>query len=134
MKILIGFLIGTGALTFFLVMPQANGMPPNSTPADTRAAQMSPAPRQTMTVLSPKADKAIRLERALVRDARRDRWWMAFVGITLIGYRLLRKHQSLFGNSLLYASYGGLEQRAVASIDSLASDLEPVRERMASAS
>ena len=135
MKFLIECLVGTGMLTFFLITPQANGMPPNSTAADIRPAQTSAVVHQTMARISPKPDKAVRLERALVRDVRKDKWWMLFVGITVVGYRLLRKHQSLFGNSLLYASYGDIEQRTISSMDSLTSDMdEPVTARMVNAS
>jgi hypothetical protein len=133
-KILIEFLVSTGMLTFFLIMPQANGMPSNSIPVDIHAVQRSAAARPTMIKLSLKTDKAVQVERTLIRDARRDKWWMAFVGITIVGYRLLRKHQALFGNSLLYGSYGSFEQRPAASIDSLTSELEPVGERLVNAS
>jgi hypothetical protein len=55
--------------------------------------------------LSVKADRAQKLERAIVRSAERERWWMLFVGITLIGYRLMRQHQALFEGSLLSLDY-----------------------------
>jgi hypothetical protein len=56
-------------------------------------------------VMSPNADRRKQLERSISRGARKERWWMLFVGITLVGYRLLRKHQALFENSFLYPSY-----------------------------
>ncbi len=61
----------------------------------------------TKTVVSPDGD-ALRLERAIMRRAEKERWWMLFVGITLVGYRLLRKHQALFAHTLLYSAYEGV--------------------------
>ncbi len=60
----------------------------------------------TKTVVSPDGD-ALRLERAIMHRAEKERWWMLFVGITLVGYRLLRKHQALFAHTLLYSAYEG---------------------------
>jgi uncharacterized membrane protein YecN with MAPEG domain len=46
--------------------------------------------------MSLNGDTTRRLERAIVRCAKKEPWWMFFVGITLIGYRLFRNHQVLF--------------------------------------
>jgi hypothetical protein len=57
------------------------------------------------TVMAPNADRRKQLERAIAQAAQKERWWMLFVGITLVGYRLLRKHQALFENSFLYPTH-----------------------------
>jgi hypothetical protein len=43
--------------------------------------------------------KAKHLKHMIERGAERERWWMLFVGVTLITYRLVRKHQLLFERS-----------------------------------
>jgi hypothetical protein len=51
--------------------------------------------------MSLNADNAKGLKRVIVRNAVQERWWMLFVGTTLIAYRLFRKHQVLFEGSFL---------------------------------
>jgi hypothetical protein len=47
------------------------------------------------------AKKARKMEHIIARNAPAERWWMLFVGTTLIAYRLFRKHQVLFEASFL---------------------------------
>jgi hypothetical protein len=61
-------------------------------------------PRLTVSTpryVSLNADKVRKLQHVIVRSAAQERWWMLFVGTTLIAYRLFRKHQVLFEASFL---------------------------------
>jgi len=73
-------------------------MPTSASPAQAAAST-------AVVILSPNADRRKHLERAIARGVQRERWWMLFVGITLVSYRLVRKHQALFENTFLYPSY-----------------------------
>jgi hypothetical protein len=60
------------------------------------------------SAVSSEADTRKHLERAIVRAAERERWWMLFVGITLVSYCLLRKHQALFDRTILYSNFDSM--------------------------
>jgi hypothetical protein len=66
--------------------------------------------------MSLNADKARHLEHIIVRGAQTERWWMFFVGTTLIGYRLFRKHQVLFESSFLSLGHELPGRRASSAI------------------
>jgi hypothetical protein len=56
--------------------------------------------------------EAAAFEKVLVHDIGRDRRWMLLLGATIVGYRLLRKHQAMFESSYLYPDAGELKRRA----------------------
>jgi hypothetical protein len=74
------------------------------------------------------------LERAVVRKAKRDRWWMLFVGATILGYRLVRKHQAMFENSVLYADYKAYGDRPLTDAAMIESGFDALPESAAEAS
>jgi len=51
--------------------------------------------------LSENAGSPKKMERAIARSAEHEHWWMWFVGVTLVGYRLIRQHQVVFESSFL---------------------------------
>jgi hypothetical protein len=68
------------------------------------AYSQQPARTDSVSVthyLSAKANSAKKIQRAIVHSAERERWWMLFVGVTLVGYRLIRQHQIVFESSFL---------------------------------
>jgi hypothetical protein len=74
------------------------------------------------------------LERAIVRKAKQDRWWMIFVGATILVYQLLRKHQALFGSSVVYASSEGFAGYTQGNIATLEADFDSLPETVADVS
>jgi hypothetical protein len=74
------------------------------------------------------------LERAIVGKAKRDRWWMLFVGATILVYRLVRKHQALFDSSLVYSSSEGFGGPLQGDIATLEPDFDSLPEAVADVS
>jgi hypothetical protein len=129
MKCLLAVITLVCSLPFFLLSYKGFIISPGFrvvTPTDIRTPQSVPPAKTSM---SPNADRREHLQRAIERSAKRQRWWMLFVGITLVGYRLFRKHQSLFENSFLYSSYEGLERSSAGGfleLEELPDSIQPV--------
>jgi hypothetical protein len=110
MKFLLATMTLVCLLSYFLLSHKSVITSPRfgvDTPSDIHAPQDVPPANTSVTS---NADRREQLERAIKLGVRRERRWMLFVGLTLIGYRLFRKHQSLFENSVLYPGYEGLER------------------------